>query len=129
MNLTYRTPPDITGKTEADAAALNEWCRGLMAQLKALLQKIDGSNITSVGGGKIDLSGGGIKGQSIEITADGLTVTDGGNIIFKADSSGVTIQTADGSRYIKCSGSGLEIKAGAITCDSITANTYNNLPQ
>lgn len=129
MNMTYGRPPILTGSAETDTAALSEWCSGLLSQLKALLQSIDGSNMVSVSGGKIDLSAGGIKGGHVELTDNGLTVTDGSSVIFRADKDGVTISAPDGSRYIRYGGGTLDIKADNITCGSITANTYKNLPQ
>lgn len=138
MNLQYSMPPQLTGESAADSAALSEWCGGLLTQLKKIIVNIEDSNIISVSADK--LTGGGISLSDTELTSGSLVINDSSISFVSTDESGtkvlirlavtagsteLTITSESGTRYIKMSGGKLDINADSITASSITAGEIN----
>lgn len=134
MNLQYSMPPQITGSSAADAAALSEWCGGLLTQLKKIIINLEDSNIISVSADK--LTGGGISLSDTELSSGSLVIDESSITLMSADenetkilirlavtagSTELTVTDESGKRYIRLSGGKLDINADTITAGTITA--------
>ena len=122
MNLTAKAPPNPSGFYKRDILRLYEWADLLLAQLKAALSVVESDDITSVKGGKIDISESGISGTGVEITDDSLTVSIDGEPVFCVSPKGIIISNRDQSEYIKLTNDSLEINVRSIKCDELTAS-------
>lgn len=122
MNLTVKTPPRLTGYFKRDIPRLNEWSNHLLSQLKAALSVVSSDDISSVKGDKIDISENAIKGTSVEITDDSVSVSVDGNVVFSAGPGGLLIRNSDESEYIRLENDTIRIKVSVIECDSLTAS-------
>lgn len=138
MNLQYSMPPQITGSSAADAAALSEWCGGLLTQLKKIIINLEDSNIISVSADK--LTGGGISLSDTELSSGSLVIDENSITLMSADenetkilirlavttgSTELTVTDESGKRYIRLSGGKLDINADTITAGEISAEKMN----
>lgn len=138
MNLQYSMPPQITGSSAADAAALSEWCGGLLTQLKKIIINLEDSNIISVSADK--LTGGGISLSDTELSSGSLVIDESSITLMSADenetkilirlavtagSTELTVTDESGKRYIRLSGGKLDINADTITAGEISAEKMN----
>lgn len=131
-------PPQITGSSAADAAALSEWCGGLLTQLKKIIINLEDSNIISVSADK--LTGGGISLSDTELSSGSLVIDESSITLMSADenetkilirlavtagSTELTVTDESGKRYIRLSGGKLDINADTITAGEISAEKMN----
>lgn len=138
MNLQYSMPPQITGSSAADAAALSEWCGGLLTQLKKIIINLEDSNIISVSADK--LTGGGISLSDTELSSGSLVIDESSITLMSADenetkilirlavtagSTELSVTDESGKRYIRLSGGKLDINADTITAGEISAEKMN----
>lgn len=138
MNLQYSMPPQITGSSAADAAALSEWCGGLLTQLKKIIINLEDSNIISVSADK--LTGGGISLSDTELSSGSLVIDESSITLMSADenetkilirlavtagSTELTVTDESGKKYIRLSGGKLDINADTITAGEISAEKMN----
>ena len=138
MNLQYSMPPQITGSSAADAAALSEWCGGLLTQLKKIIINLEDSNIISVSADK--LTGGGISLSDTELSSGSLVIDESSitlmsagenetkiliRLAVTAGSTELTVTDESGKRYIRLSGGKLDINADTITAGEISAEKMN----
>lgn len=134
MNIQYSMPPQLSGRASEDAAALNTWCGGLLTHLKKVALNIEDSNILSISadkltGGTVPLSETVIESGNMIIDSNSITLintdeTGTKTLIRAAVTAGSTellVTDESGSRYIRMSGSKLDINADSITADSLTA--------
>lgn len=122
MNLTVKTPPRPSGYLKRDLPRLNEWSNHLLSQLKAALSVVSSDDISSVKGDKIDISENAIKGTSVEITDDSVSVSIDGNVVFSVSPDGLFIRNSDESEYIRLKNDTINIKVAEIECDVLTAS-------
>lgn len=111
--------------------ALAEWCASLTERLKHTLENLDDGNITYLSASKltggIDPSSLPINGTAVSISGGGITVTDGGSVIFSASSDGdIYLGNTGNTEYIRLSGGHISICADTIECGTLTAGTINN---
>lgn len=131
-------PPQITGSSAADAAALSEWCGGLLTQLKKIIINLEDSNIISVSADK--LTGGGISLSDTELSSGSLVIDESSitlmsagenetkiliRLAVTAGSTELTVTDESGKRYIRLSGGKLDINADTITAGEISAEKMN----
>ena len=131
-------PPQITGSSAADAAALSEWCGGLLTQLKKIIINLEDSNIISVSADK--LTGGGISLSDTELSNGSLVIDESSITLMSADenetkilirlavtagNTELTVTDESGKRYIRLSGGKLDINADTITAGEISAEKMN----
>ena len=126
MSFAYRTPPSKTGYARQDAAALNEWCGGLLAQLKYIVDALE-QGTAVVNGDRISVAETPITTPYITISADGVIINDSeGHTIMRADHNGILMQTASGEEYIEVMPNQINIVCSYINCKGITSQAYNN---
>lgn len=129
MNLSYREPPNKRGRAIDQTRALNDWSKGLMAQLKYLFEHLD-DGIVTVNGEKIDVSKTPITTPYISIYNDKVEIYDSeGNVLLLADDNGILMQNADKTQMIEIMPNEINIVCHVIECDSITAAAYGGLPE
>ena len=128
MNLSYREPPNKRGRAIDQTRALNDWSKGLMAQLKYLFEHLD-DGIVTVNGEKIDVSKSPITTPYISISNDKVEIYDSDkNVLLLADHNGILMKTADGTQTIEVMPNEVNIVCNVIECNSITSSAYNGLP-
>ena len=126
MSFAYRTPPSKTGYARQDAAALNEWCGGLLAQLKYIVDALEQGTVV-VNGDKISVAETPIVTPYITISADEVIINDAdGNMIMRADNNGIRMQNADNTQFIEVMPNEINIVCNVIECESITSQVYGN---
>ena len=125
----YREPPKNRGRAIDQTRALNDWSKGLMAQLKYLFEHLD-DGIVTVNGEKIDVSKTPITIPYISIYNDKVEIYDSeGNVLLLADNNGILMQNADKTQMIEIMPNEINIVCNVIECNSITAAAYGGLPE
>ena len=111
--------------------ALSKWCASLTERLKHALESLDDGNIISLSASKltggIDPSSVPISGAGVSIGVGGITVSCGGDVIFRASPDGeIYLGNTDGTEYVKLENGHISICADTIDCAVLTAGTINS---